>query len=112
MALKDLSESDQEIIFRCVGDILRGGFDLEDAEVLLGVTPDVLRAIEATWPPDDSQQDGEAFLAINNVLNETCEGLDALSPEVLPRIGVTREHVRAVYHRWARSHGLSWVGIR
>jgi hypothetical protein len=112
MPLRDLSQGEQDVVLQAFGYILER-LDEADADTRVGVTLDALRAMKTHWPPDDAEQTGEAFLAINNVLNETCNGPDAPAAGAWLRcVGVRQEELRAIYVRWARSHGLSWTGIR
>ena len=113
MPVADLSQSDQQVLRWCVGFILRGGrFDLEQAMVRLGVSGAELAGMEREWPPDDRVEDGRAFVAINNVLNEVCHGPDRPSEQEWDCAGVTRDRVLALYQCWAESHGLKWTGVR
>lgn len=114
MPLSDLSAADRATVLRCLQSVLYGGwFDLGDADCLLGVSEAELREIESAWPVDDRDPEGAAFLAVNNVLNEVCHGSGRpQGRECEESVGAAREEVMAIYVRWAKSHGLTWTGVR
>ncbi len=114
MAIQQLSLADQEIIRRCLVAICDGPF-LEDAEFhpRIGVAKESLKNITHTWPAvDDSDDESDAALAINNALNELCYGLP-ISPEdwtlwiIVPRTEIIR-----VYQEWARIRGWKSTGVK
>lgn len=112
MAFEQLSPDEQEIIRRCMTAILDGPY-IEDVHfgTRLGLDRSEMREIVAKWPDlDDSDPDVD--LAINNSLNEVCNGVRITAKEWARRIGEPKEAVERTYNRWTELQGRSHTGIR
>jgi hypothetical protein len=114
MALKDLSEFDRRVVHQCLM-ALRGQHLLAEWEFgpRVGVVVEVYDEIVARWPAiDDGSDDSDECLVLNNAMNEICHGIRFEPGEWDRSFTVTRDDVRTVYDRWARSRGWKDTGIR
>ena len=86
-------------------------FDV-DFQTRLGIPPDTMRSLLLAWPNiDDSNDDSDACLAINNSLNDLLNGIGISDAEALEVVGVTREEMHRVYRKWAASRGWDRTGV-
>jgi hypothetical protein len=100
MAIESLSAKDQTIILRCMQAV---GVLIEEWEMhsRLGVCREELDAQIAQWPAiDDRDNQSNAFLAVNNSLNEICHGISL--DEWTNLIDATLDEVRETYREWLR----------
>src|SRR5262245_16731568 len=103
MALQDITEADRSVILECVKAIAHGPF-LDDVEChpRLGLDRPQLNAVLNSWPRlDDSREDSDQALAINNCLNEICYGVPISDSEWDTWFSVSRDQVKRVYDKWA-----------
>jgi hypothetical protein len=87
-------------------------FDL-DFETRLGITPSSMRRLLSDWPDvDDTNDDSDACLAINNALNDLLHGVGIDDERAKALTGTDREELWRIYRKWARSRGWSSTGVR
>jgi hypothetical protein len=114
MAFAELSPSEQQIVLRCMKAIADGP-EIEDWEfqTRLGIVRPSLRRVISLWPTiDDSSEDSDEFLAINNCLNEVCHGVKIPDAEWRKWFSQSREEIIKTYNKWLRLKGRSSGGIR
>ena len=107
MFIKQLHDTDREVIRQCLGAV-RGGryLDEDDIASRVGVAPATYDALMEAWPDvDDSDDDSDACLVINNALNEICHGVRIPAREWPTWFTVSKDEVKAVYRRWASLRG-------
>jgi hypothetical protein len=114
MALAQLPSSDRDVIRQGMTAIFTGSF-IEDFEfrTRMGIDRATLGAILQRWPEvDDSHDDSDVTLAINNALNEVCHGVEIADSEWARWFKVSRQEVERIYEAWARSRGWQRSGIK
>jgi hypothetical protein len=114
MSLQQMPSIDQNLIRKCLLSICDGPF-LEDAEFhsRIGVERRELKKIMQEWPIfDDSDDDSDLAVAINNALNELCYGLPISSQDWANWIEVPQTDILRAYADWARLRGWDNTGIR
>ena len=114
MAFEKLSANEQEQILQCMKTIASGS-EIEDAEFFtrLGTTRAVLQKIILDGPNiDDSSEDSEGFLAINNCLNEICNGLDIPESRWSDYFAVSKVAYKQTYLKWLKRTAFPQGGIR
>jgi hypothetical protein len=113
VSLAKLSDSEREIIFQSLNAILKGRFLEGELHSRLGIEPEELEMVVATYPNvDDSDDNSNAALAINNCLNEVCHGLRLSDREWSQWCTVNKSEVEEVYQKWSILRGWSHPGIR
>jgi hypothetical protein len=114
MTLRDLSIAEQELVRQCVAAVADGPFiDDQEFATRVGLPRATIRALLHNWSNvDDSLDDSDACLALNNCLNEMCHGIEITPTEWAARVTVPRDQIKDVYRRWAQSRGWSTTGIR
>jgi hypothetical protein len=111
MAFERLSAKDQEIILRCMKATVAHVEDWEKHS-RLGLEPSELGSIIDQWPNiDDTDENGNGFLAINNCLNEACHGFHIESAEWGAWFDTPRSEVEHTYRTWLALKGTTG-GIR
>ena len=101
MSLEKLSNEEKEIVFSSLRAILNGGFIDDEFQTRVGVEREELESIVLTHPNlDDSTQRSNVAIAINNCLNEVCNGIKFSQDEWSRWFGVSRVEVEAVYEKW------------
>lgn len=111
MAITSLTIDEREVVRRAMEATFRY-FDI-DFETRLGVTPEAMRALLEAWPAiDDSGDDSDACLAINNALNDLLHGVGISEQEAQGFVGVSRDEMKRVYIKWATARGWKSRGIR
>ena len=113
MALWALSQTDQQIILECLKAILEGPFiDSVEFQTRIGINRDDLSQVIQAWPNiDDSNEDSTEVLALNNCMNEVCNGLDISDRDWSHWFRVGRKEVCEVYSRWASLNGYPRTGL-
>jgi hypothetical protein len=114
MAFADLSTSEQHIVLQCM-KVIADGSEIEDWEfhTRLGIVRPTLRRIISAWPAiDDRLDSSEEFLAINNCLNEICNGIEIADAEWGRWFAHPKDEVTKTYHKWLTLRGSSAGGIR
>jgi hypothetical protein len=88
---------------------------IEDWEMhtRLGIRRETLREIVSRWPNiDDTDPHSDEFLAINNCMNEICNGL-RISPEEWNKLfTLTRPQILDAYQKWSGCGGNYFAGLR
>jgi hypothetical protein len=111
--LTKLSDKERQIIFQSMNAILRGRFLEGEFRTRLGIEPEELEQIAVAYPNvDDSDDDSNVALAINNCLNEVCYGIGFSDRDWSQWFVVSRSEVEDVYRKWATLRGWSRTGIR
>jgi hypothetical protein len=114
MAFKELSPTEKEIVLQCMKAIVDGP-EIEDWEfqTRLGIVRPTLRRIISLWPEiDDSSDDSDEFLAINNCLNEVCHGVNISATEWQEWFAQPKDEIKQTFAKWLRLRGSSSGGIR
>ena len=112
MSLAKLSDSDRQIILQCLNAILKGNFLEGEFHTRLGIEREELEHVVAAYSQiDDSDDNSNAALAINNCLNEVCHGIRFSNREWSRWFSVNRSEVDEVYRRWAILRGRSRTSI-
>jgi hypothetical protein len=113
MTLAKLSDTDRQIILQCLNAILKGRFLEGEFDARLGIEPGEFERIVAAYPNvDDSDDDSNETLTINNCLNEVCHGIRFSNREWAQWFNVSKSEVEEVYRKWAILRGWSHTGIR
>jgi hypothetical protein len=113
VSLAKLSDSDRQIILQSMNGILNGRFLEGEFHARLGIEPEELRQIVEAYPNiDDTDDNSNAALAINNCLNEVCHGIRFSNREWSQWFTVSKSEVEEVYRKWAVLCGWSHTGIR
>lgn len=108
MVLENLTERDREIIFQCLNAVAKGNFLEHEFQTRLGLELNELKLIVAAFPNvDDSHDDSNVTLAINNCLNEVGNGINFSEREWEQCFAFHREEVCEVYQKWAKLRGWS-----
>jgi hypothetical protein len=111
MALASLDPEEGEVIRRTMEATFRF-FDF-DFHTRLGVSPEKMRALLGAWPSvDDTLDDSDACLAINNSLNDLLHGVGISDKDAMEFVGVSREEMLRVYRKWAAARGWTSTGVR
>jgi hypothetical protein len=113
-AVRQLATSEQETVRRAIRAVVEGPF-IDDWEfrIRLGLHRGVAKSVLSSLPNiDDSASDSDAFLVINNCLNEVVSGIPITDADWLEWFSESREEVKRVYEKWARLHGLNNLGLR
>jgi hypothetical protein len=114
MAFENLTEAEKRVVLECLAAILEGPYinDLE-FESRLGLRRAELNQVIAAWPNlDDSADDSVVTLAINNCLNEVCNGIDIPLSDWSKFFRFPKADIERTYENWARLKGYSSTGIR
>jgi hypothetical protein len=81
-----------------------------DFETRLGVSEEAMQSLLEAWPDvDDSDDDGDACLAINNSLNDLLNGIGISDVKAS---GADCVEIRRIYKKWASARGWKSTGIR
>jgi hypothetical protein len=114
MAFKELSRNEKEIVLQCMKAIADGP-EIEEWEfhTRLGIVRPSLRRIISQWPAiDDSSDNSDEFLAINNCLNEVCHGVKMPDTEWRKWFAQPKDEIIKTYNKWLRLRDCSPGGIR
>ena len=107
MSLSRLSENEKEIVRKAMAATFE--YFTWDFHTRIGVEPERMRELLNQWPNvDDSLDDSDACLAINNSLNDL---LGISEEQSLTIFGVKRLEVKRVYKKWATERGWRHTGI-
>jgi hypothetical protein len=110
MTIASLTPEEREVIRRAMLATFRY-FD-HDFHTRLGIQPATMRSMLAAWPIDDSDDDSDACLAVNNTLNDLLFGVCISEADAMEFVGVTGAEIQRVYAKWAVARGWSKTGIR
>ena len=100
MAFEMLPAKDQEIALRCMKATAA---HIEDWEkhTRLGLEPAELNSVIDQWPNiDDASNTGNGFLAVNNCLNEVCQGFQIESDEWNKWFDTPMADIKRTYETW------------
>ena len=114
MAIEKLSYDEKQIVFSCLCAIARGPFIKDDWEfhTRLGLHRSTLYELIEMWPQiDDSVDDSDQTLALNNAMNEICHGIRFSDADWVTWFSVSRDTVKSVYKKWCRLRGKDSSGI-
>jgi hypothetical protein len=111
MPFEDLSSKEQLVVLQCMKATVAHVADSEKHS-RLGLEPDELQAVIATWSHiDDSTEGSIGFLAVNNCLNEVCHGFRIPPDDWNNWFDLPKSEIEVVYQKWLRLRGLSG-GVR
>ena len=104
VAFAILSGEEQKIILQCMIAICEGPYiDDSEFQTRLGLEREDCRKVMASWPNlDDSIEDSKTTLAINNTLNEVCNGVRIPSEEWFKWFQVPEQSVLNVFSKWSQ----------
>lgn len=114
MAFEQLLNKEQTIILQCLTAILESNY-IDDAEfqTRLGIDRKELQAVIRSWPNlNDTDQTSNIALAINNCMNEVCNGIAIPGHEWKNWFEASQKEVEGLYSKWVRLMGHSSRGIR
>ena len=114
MSLMNLPDEDKEAVLQCMRAIAESQL-IEDWEIhtRLGLNRETLRAVVSRWPNiDDSVVDSDAYLAINNCMNEICHGVHIPTEEWDKWFTMTRAQILDSYRKWSGRRGEYFSGLR
>jgi hypothetical protein len=114
MTIDRLSDSDRSVIGECLVALRRGRYlDEDDIVSRIGVSVATYDALAAAWPAvDDSDDDSDACLVVNNALNEVCHGVHIPMRDWPAWFTVPKAEVKEIYRRWADLRGWDRTGVR
>jgi hypothetical protein len=111
VTLASLTPDEREVVRRSMLATFRL-FDF-DFHTRLGIEPEVMRSLLAAWPSiDDTNDDSDACLAVNNSLNDLLHGVGISEVEALELVGVSRTEMGRVYRKWATARGWAKTGMQ
>ena len=111
MTVKALTHVEQLVVCRAMRATL-DFFDW-DFSTRIGIDTSAMSQLLALWPDiDDSDDNSDACLAVNNALNEWLHGVGVSDRESLAQLGVNRAEVIRIYEKWAASRGWKSTGVR
>lgn len=111
MTLASLTPEEREVVRRTMLATFR--FLDFDFQTRLGIAPDAIRSLLAAWPAvDDTKDDSDACLAVNNSFNDFLHGVGVSEAEALELVGVSRAEMGRVYRKWAAARGWGKTGVR
>ncbi|ESQ90473.1 hypothetical protein [Asticcacaulis benevestitus] len=109
MTIKSLTAEERDIILRSLSATFEY-FDF-DFQTRLSVDEDAVRGVISGWPNvDDSDDDGEPALVINNSLNDLLYGVGVKDEDFIRLTGVGRAEILRVYRKWAVERGWKSTG--
>ena len=118
MTLSALTPEEREVVERAVAAMLsfaegdHGELSGSDFQTRLGLTQAEFRYILDNWAKaDDSDDQSDVCLAINNSLNELCHGLHVDDSHRRMLTGADLEELRRIYFKWAKARGWHRTGI-
>lgn len=76
-----------------------------DFQTRLGVYPDTMRQLLSDWPNVDDAYDSDAYLAINNAMNDLLHGVGISDAKATEITGVDRPEMRRIYVKWVGERG-------
>src|SRR5262245_39300959 len=110
MTIAALTQEEREVVRRTMEATFQ--FLDFDFETRLGIAPETMRKLLDEWPAiDDTRDDSDACLAINNSLNDLLHGYGISENEAI-EFGISREEMLHVYHKWAAARRWKSTGVR
>jgi hypothetical protein len=111
MTLTGMSESETEVVRRAI-EATFDYFTL-DYETRIGVEPQRVRELLERWPEvDDTEDDSDACLVINNSLNDLLHGEGISDRESVELTGLNSSGLYEIYRKWADARGWKSTGVR
>ena len=111
MGIKELTTKEQDIVLRCMKATAAHVDDWEK-HMRLGLEADDLQIEIARWPNiDDYADGGNGFLAINNCMNEVCNGFRIAPAEWNRWFDSPKSEIEFTYRKWRELRGTQG-GIR
>jgi hypothetical protein len=111
MSIAALNTSEQ-VIVRRVMQATFSHFDV-DFHTRLGVSTTAMQALLDAWPDiDDSSDESDACLAINNALNDLLHGVGIDEQEAMKIAGVSVTEITLIYRKWAVARGWKSTDLR
>ena len=111
MPIEALSVEEKEAVRRAISampTVLTFEF-----EARMGLTEESASFLLEDWPRvDDSDDNSDACLAINNSLNDLLHGVGITDAQCQELTGVNREELLRIYRKWAASRGWENTGVR
>jgi hypothetical protein len=101
-------------VLQCMRAVADGP-EIEDWEfhTRFGLDRTNLRRIISLWPDiDDSSENSDGFLAINNCLNEVCHGICISAADWPKWFTRPRDEVNQTYDKWLNLGKLPAGGLR
>src|ERR1700736_1053947 len=101
VVMRMLNGAEQEIVRRCLVAMLDGDFiDDWEFQTRLGLSRDALRAILKRPELDNSSEEEDVQLAINNCMNELLNGLSISSAEWDQWLPMPKQEVERTFIKW------------
>jgi hypothetical protein len=111
VAIESLTVQEREIVLRCM-KATAAHIDDSEKHSRLGIEANDLQQVITQWPKiDDRDESGNDFLAINNCMNEVCNGFRIASVDWSSWFDNPMSEVVSTYRKWLALKGSS-VGIR
>lgn len=76
-----------------------------DFHTRLGVHPEAMRQLLSAWPNIDDAYESDAYLAINNAMNDLLHGVGISDEKAIEISGVDRAEMRRIYVKWTGERG-------
>lgn len=93
--------------------VLNGNFLSGEFHPRMGISEKSLERVIAKFPDiDDTGNESDATLAINNSLNEICHGLAFTDEEWQKWFTVEKKDIVKTYKKWRRLRGWETGGIK
>src|SRR5262245_7225746 len=111
MTTSALNATELEVVRR----IMQATFQFfdDDFDARLGMSTETMRNLLDAWPAiDDSNDEGDACLAINNSLNDLLHGVGIDEKQAMAIAGVSLSEIRRIYRKWAAARGWKSTGVR
>ena len=111
VSLRSLNPEELEVVRKSIIEARRG-LD-RDYETRIGVAKEQCESLLEAWPNvDDSSDDSEVTVLVNNSLNDLLHGIGLSEHKIEERIGCSRDEMLKVYRKWATSRGWASTGVR
>ncbi len=114
MAFEQLSSDEQRIVLQCMKIVYDEKYIEEwETQTRIGIDRKTLLKIINAWPNlDDSENDSDVSLAINNCLNEVCNGINISEEDREQYFKTTKENINKTYDYWTKLKGHASKGLR
>lgn len=82
-------------------------------EARMGITEESAVLLLKDWPNvDDTDDNSDACLAINNSLNDLLHGEGVSDEKARKLTGADRHELQRIYKKWATARGWKFTGVR
>lgn len=110
MSIKALSIEEREAVRRAISAM--PAVLTFEYEARMGITEESASFLLDIWPEvDDSDDDSNACLAINNSLNDLLHGVGVSDAQCQEFTGVNRKELMRIYTKWATARGWENTGV-